>query len=525
MPEGVEQSPEQPAQTLEMANVLIMDVVSYSLLPMDHQSAVLYDLQEMVRGIPEFQQAQAGHQLICLPTGDGMALVFFGDPTVPIRCAQHIALKVKKNPRLTLRMGIHTGPVYRIADINANRNIAGGGINLAQRVMDCGDAGHILLSKAAAEILLQLSTWKLAIHDLGEVEVKHGVVINIFNAFTEEFGNSQRPSRMHRTYPVRVTDAKEGVRDSGSTTGDANPFDPWTPAVPPSFVGRAHLLARLQDALDQGRSVSLVGDWRIGKSSLLKTCMARLEVSGRPVKLLSGEGREGASPSMFVECATGLKAGDGPDAAADILSNWARQVKRPGLVPALLVDEFDALIVRFDHRFFERLRGMLDCLCVVASSRRELDRVYLDLGRTSPFHNRLELLWLGLLDSEAAEKLTNRSERLLPSGAHVMMGEWAGRHPFFIQLFGRKLVDCYRYGESLEDAREQFLAEGASRLRELWATLTANDRQTLRAAVETPQPRARSLRQRGLLTEEGRPFGRLLVEWLQEEYSETLGNP
>jgi hypothetical protein len=518
MPEGFEHTPEQPTRTLEIANVLMIDIVSYSLLPMDQQSVLICELQELVSGIPEFLHAQAGDHLICLPTGDGMALVFFGDPTLPIRCAQKIALGVKNNPQLRLRMGIHTGPVYRIADINANRNIAGGGINLAQRVMDCGDAGHILLSKTAAEILLQLSTWKLAIQDLGEVEVKHGVVIHIFNAFTDDFGNSQRPSRMHRAYPVPVTDSQGRVGDARSTIDTANPFDPWTPAVPPSFVGRAHVLARLQDALDQGRSVSLVGDWRIGKSSLLKTCMLQLEGSGRPAKLLSGEGREGASPSVFVECATGRTTGEGPDAAADVLSNWARQVKRPGLIPALLVDEFDALVGRFDHRFFERLRGMLDSLCVVASSRRELDRVYLDLGRTSPFHNRLELLWLGLLDLEAAEKLANRSERL-PLEAHTMVGEWAGRHPFFIQLFGRKLVDSYRYGESLEDAREQFLAEGASRLRELWATLTANDRQTLRAAVETPQPGARSLRQRGLLTEDGRPFGRLLVEWLQEEQS------
>ena len=245
--------------------------------------------------------------------------------------------------------------------------------------------------------------------------------------------------------------------------------------------------------------------------------MTRLEKTGRSAKLLSGEGREGTSPAVFVECATGVRAGDNSDAAADVLSNWARQAYRPGLPPALLVDEFDALVVRFEPRFFERLRGMLDYLCLVISSRRELDRLYQELGRTSPFVNRLELCWLGLIEPEAAEELTTRSATILPSGAHAMVREWAGRHPFFIQLFGRKLIDSCRYGESLESALEQFQAEGGSRLRELWGTLSEKDQQILRAAVETSQPQARTLRHRGLLTDEGRPFGRLLIEWLIEE--------
>jgi hypothetical protein len=163
---------------------------------MDHQRGVIYELQELVRAIPEFQQASAHDCLICLPTGDGMALAFFGDPIVPVRCARQIARQVKNNARLPLRIGIHTGPVYRVADVNANRNVAGGGINYAQRVMDCGDSGHILISRAIADILLQLSDWKAAVHDLGECEVKHGVVIQIFNVFTEEFGNSQVPAKV-----------------------------------------------------------------------------------------------------------------------------------------------------------------------------------------------------------------------------------------------------------------------------------------------------------------------------------------
>ncbi|MCX6626855.1 MAG: metallophosphoesterase [Candidatus Solibacter sp.] len=299
----------------------------------------------------------------------------------------------------------------------------------------------------------------------------------------------------------------------------ANPYDPWSPAVPPAFVGRGGTLARLRNALDEGRSVSLVGDWRIGKSSLLTTCMLGLQKSGRTAKLLSGEGREGTSPAVFVECATGVRPGDTPDAAADTLSNWARQASKPGLLPILLIDEFDAVVTRFDARFFERLRGMLDYLCLVVSSRQEIDRIYKDIGRTSPFVNRLELCWVGLIEDEAAEQLAKRSAPVLPASARAMVREWAGRHPFFIQLFGRKLVDSCRYGESADNALEQFLAEGGSRLRELWGTLTERDRQILRAAVDAPQLQsvARSLRQRGLLTEQGRPFGRLLTEWLVED--------
>ena len=194
----------------------------------------------------------------------------------------------------------------------------------------------------------------------------------------------------------------------------------------------------------------------------LTTCMLGLQESGRTAKLLSGEGREGTSPAMFVECATGVRSADSADAAADTLSNWAKQADKPGLMPALLMDEFDAMVTRFDPRFFERLRGMLDYMCLVVSSRREIDRIYKDIGRTSPFVNRLELCWVGLIEDEAAEELATRSAPMLPAGARAMVREWAGRHPFFIQLFGRKLVDSCRYGESADSALEQFWRKGGA---------------------------------------------------------------
>ena len=183
--------------TLEIAHVLFTDIVAYSLMPMDQQQAVLHKLQEAVRNTESFVEAQATDRLIRLPTGDGMALVFFGDAEAPARCALELQESLKQSPEVKLRMGIHTGPVYRVADINANRNVAGGGINVAQRVMDCGDAGHILVSKSVADVLGHLSTWNVMLHDLGEAEVKHGVRVHVFNLYNESSGNAKLPHKLH----------------------------------------------------------------------------------------------------------------------------------------------------------------------------------------------------------------------------------------------------------------------------------------------------------------------------------------
>jgi class 3 adenylate cyclase len=502
MPAGNESSsPSVPQQELHVAHVLFLDVVAFGRLPMDQQVKVISDLQTVVRQAPEVQ-GRPEDALIRIPTGDGMALAFFGDPTLPLRCAQHLTEALRNFPHIKVRMGVNTGPVYRIDNIRQNIDIAGDGIVYAQRVMDCGDAGHILVSRAVADMLRRVEQWKDLFHDIGEIPVKHGERIHVFNVFCAEFGNSSLPSRFnHRVEPPH---AEHRLR-----------IDPWTPVTPPSFVGRSKVLARLQGAVDEGRSVSLVGDWRIGKSSVLKTLFVRLQESGRPVRFLSANDREGSSPGEFVECATGKRPGATPDSAADVLALWTREQNKPGLNVALLVDEFDKLVVKFDPRFFERLRGMLDHMSVVAASRRELDRVYQDLGKVSPFHNRLELCWVGLLEPAAADELIQRLS--LSADSQNMIREWAGRHPFFIQLLGRKLTDSLRFGETPQDAIEQFIAESAGRLRELWATLQPRDHAVLRASVETPQPKAMVLRHRGLLTEEGKPFGRLLVEWLTEE--------
>jgi serine/threonine protein kinase/class 3 adenylate cyclase len=188
--------------TLEIAHVLFMDIVAYSRLPMDQQRRVLHHLQQLVSTTSEFTRAKTRDELITLPTGDGMALVFFGDAEAPARCALELCRAVRSSPEIQLRMGLHTGPVYRVEDINANRNVAGGGINIAQRVMDCGDAGHILLSSAVAEVLGQLSTWADCLHDLGEVEVKHGLRLHLFSLCKGELGSSERPQKLRSLSPA-----------------------------------------------------------------------------------------------------------------------------------------------------------------------------------------------------------------------------------------------------------------------------------------------------------------------------------
>jgi serine/threonine protein kinase len=180
----------------EIAHVLFMDLVGYSILPSGVQVGRLGDLREIVRQTSAFQRAKDRDQLLSLPLGDGMALVFFGDPAASVECAIEIARELKSRPELPLRIGLHSGPVYRVSDINTNLNVAGGGINLAQRVMDCGDAGHILLSGAVADIMRELGPWTHALDDLGEHEVKHGLRIHLYNLYTTDVGNTELPERL-----------------------------------------------------------------------------------------------------------------------------------------------------------------------------------------------------------------------------------------------------------------------------------------------------------------------------------------
>lgn len=183
-----------PSSGLEVAHILMMDLVGYSRLPMADQRARLAELNQVVRATREFGRAEAARQLICLPTGDGMALVFFDDPEAPVRCAIEIAQSLPEDSNIALRMGIHSGPVYRVEDVNTNLNVSGGGINLCQRVMDAGDDGHILVSSTAKELLGQIRDWDL--QALGEHAVKHGLRMSLFNLCSEGVGNPEVPSKL-----------------------------------------------------------------------------------------------------------------------------------------------------------------------------------------------------------------------------------------------------------------------------------------------------------------------------------------
>src|SRR5216117_1557034 len=171
----------EPDVQLEIGHVLFLDIVGYSKLLINEQSEQIQKLKEIVRGTEQFRLAETEGKLLRLPTGDGRALVFRTNLEAPVLCALEISKALKNHPELRVRMGIHSGPVNEIADLNEQANIAGAGINVAQRVMDCGDAGHILLSKHVAEDLEQYPQWRSRLHELGEGEVKHGVRLHIFN--------------------------------------------------------------------------------------------------------------------------------------------------------------------------------------------------------------------------------------------------------------------------------------------------------------------------------------------------------
>src|SRR5207302_541604 len=192
-------SDEQKTQLrLEIAHVLFMDIVGYSKLLIDEQSEALHELNQIVRNTEAARKAEAAGQLIFLPTGDGMALVFTGSVEEPVECALQLSQTLRVQPSLPVRMGIHSGPVHHVADVNQRENIAGAGINIAQRVMDCGDAGHILISKRVADDLAQDRLWHPHLHELGEVEVKHGAKLGVVNLYTEELGNPDVPQKFRQ---------------------------------------------------------------------------------------------------------------------------------------------------------------------------------------------------------------------------------------------------------------------------------------------------------------------------------------
>ena len=199
----------------EIGHVLFIDIVGYSKLLINEQSNQIQTLKEIVRGAEQFRLAEAQGKLVRLPTGDGAALVFRTNVEAPALCALEISKELKNHPELHVRMGIHSGPVNQVTDLNEQANIAGAGINIAQRVMDCGDAGHILVSKRVGDDLEQYQHWRSLLHDLGECEVKHGLRISILNLYGDEAGNPELPEKF------RQAKAKGQTAAPGAAVSDA----------------------------------------------------------------------------------------------------------------------------------------------------------------------------------------------------------------------------------------------------------------------------------------------------------------
>ena len=232
----------------EIGHVLFVDIVGYSKLNINEQSDQIQKLKAIVRGTEQVRLAAAEGKILRLPTGDGGALVFRNSPEAPVVCALEIAEELQKHPgskekpQLRLRMGIHSGPVNEVVDLNEQANIAGAGINIAQRVMDCGDAGHILLSKRVAEDLAQYRQWQPLLHDLGEVEVKHGVRLHLFNLYEGELGNPEVPEKLRSAKP-KEQEASEAAarREEGF----------WVAVLPFKYAGANADLSALAEGLSE----------------------------------------------------------------------------------------------------------------------------------------------------------------------------------------------------------------------------------------------------------------------------------
>jgi adenylate cyclase len=227
----------------EIGHVLFIDIVGYSKLLINQQREQLQKLKEIVRGTEQVRSAEAEGKLLRLPTGDGGALVFRTNPEAPVLCAMEIAKALKTHPELRVRMGIHSGPMNAITDLNEQANIAGAGINIAQRVMDCGDAGHILLSRHVAEDLEHYPRWQPHLRDLGEMEVKHGMRVHVFNFYTEDLGNPEVPEKLRLAKAESVSAAADAFarREEGF----------WVAVLPFKYAGANADLRALAEGLSE----------------------------------------------------------------------------------------------------------------------------------------------------------------------------------------------------------------------------------------------------------------------------------
>jgi predicted phosphodiesterase len=295
-----------------------------------------------------------------------------------------------------------------------------------------------------------------------------------------------------------------------------NPFSPWTPR-PEHCFGRAGVFRRLETAFDERRSMWLVGDWRIGKTMILMAWEKRLRERGIVVKLVSGQGPAGVSVRQFVETVTGLDSPPEADDAADRLTAWIEAVSSSGVPPVVLVDEVESVVQSCDVRFFDRLRDLLGRICLVFSSREAPDEVFTRNNKASPITNRMETAWIGLLEPGGADATIRLGAGQFGPGDTDLMHRWCGDHSFFLQLFGSALVDARRAGTSPDDALADLKRQAPMHFRQLWKMLPAAQQQALRDAARGVPSHVGVLKQRGLLRDDGTPFGEVFAVWLRGE--------
>src|SRR6266704_2900064 len=274
---------------LEIAHLLLIDVVGYSKLLVNEQIELLQELNQIVRGTECFRAAETKGKLIRVPSGDGMALLFFHSPEEPVRCALEISRTLQEgHPHIELRMGVHSGPVNQVTDVNDKMNIAGAGINVAQRVMDCGDAGHILLSGHIAEDLAQYRQWQPYLHDLGECEVKHGLRLHLVNLYKDNLGNPHLPDKL-----------KRGRR--WKQTSGVNVLPVITPRWPKYMLGAVLLLSAVALAISFSVSYRR-GSPAVARSSAGKAADVGLPIAEKSIAVLPFENRsEDKANAYFAE--------------------------------------------------------------------------------------------------------------------------------------------------------------------------------------------------------------------------------
>jgi class 3 adenylate cyclase len=344
-------SPARP--TAEIAYSLFIDMVGYSRGSMEQQQRSVQELREIVRTTPTFLGAEAGGDLMRLDRGDGVALIFFHDLIAPLQCAVEIARVLPQHPDLQLRMGIHSGPVTRgILDISNHENVYGDGLNIAQRVMDCGDAGHILLSQRSADDLRQFEMWADGLHDLGEVEVKHGLRLHLYNYYDGEVGNP--------ALPHRIADVGKAGRQETHTTPARDSVGGAVPLDSEFYIARP-VDAEFIRAVERQESIVLVkGARQMGKTSLLARGLQKAREGGAKIVLtdfqMLNEKHLASVDSLLLTLATLLagrlglcvspKAIWDPDLGANMNMDWFMETEVLGTLPGPIVwglDEVDRL--------------------------------------------------------------------------------------------------------------------------------------------------------------------------------------